>query len=94
MSDLTFEERREAQLNEPGWKGVAALKSMADKLAVNAGNGFGGCFVIVAPDGEIKELLMLNNSADLPMFWSLVQTAASIAIEELKDQNRQQFGRR
>jgi hypothetical protein len=74
--------------------GAAILRAMADKLDLNAANGFGGAFVIIPPDGEIKELLMLNNSQDLPVFWSLVQSTAQIAIAELQDNKPQGFGRR
>lgn len=94
MTDLTIEEHGRPIDNDPSFCGAKAMNKMADKLTLNASNGFGGCFVIVAPDGEIKELLMLNNNQDLASFWSLVHSTASIAIEELKDQTRQSFGRR
>ena len=76
--------------------GAAVLRAMAEKLDTNRENGFGGCFLLIPPDGTIKELMLLNNSPDLAMFWSLVQTTAQIALQELQDDQRQTttFGRR
>jgi hypothetical protein len=94
MSDLTPDERLAALQNDPAYRGAEVLRRMADKLALNASNGFGGAFVLIPPNGEIKELLMLNNSQDLAVFWSLVQTAATIAVNELKDKEQNAWGRR
>lgn len=75
-------------------KAADALNAMADKVRLNASNGYGGAFVIAAPDGTLQELLLLDNTQDLARFWSLVQSAAVMAIDELKDNTPKGFGRR
>lgn len=67
---------------------VEMLRGMADKIATNASNGFAGAFVIVPPDGEPHEMLLLNNAQSLVMFWSLVQATAKMAVEAIEEQER------
>lgn len=88
MSDL------EATEDKIPYKAADTLNAMADKVRLNASNGFGGAFVIAAPDGTLHELLLLDNTQDLARFWSLVQSAAVMAIAELQDTKPQGFGRR
>lgn len=71
---------------------VDMLSDMARKVALNATNGFAGVFVIVPPEGEPRELLLLNNTQHPAMFWSLVQTMAKMAIDDLEEQERQAGG--
>lgn len=84
----------ESAANKIPFKASGVLRAMADKVDLNASNGFGGAFVIAAPDGTLHELLLLDNTQDLARFWSLVQSAAVMAIAELQDNKPQGFGRR
>jgi hypothetical protein len=66
----------------------APFTDMASRLELNAGQGFGGAFVIVPPgtgDEEPKPhvLLMLNNADNPAMFWAALQTTAQIALQEI-----------
>jgi hypothetical protein len=67
---------------------VQAFRSMADKIATNIDNGFGGAFVIVAPDGAAHDLLVLDNAQNPAIFWSLVKTRAEIALAEAEAEQR------
>jgi hypothetical protein len=70
---------------------------MADRIKLNINDNFGGGFVIVDPSGDIKELLLLNNTKDLAMFWSTVRTIADMSIAEAEQASRgsgSAFGRR
>lgn len=68
---------------------VDMLVAAAEKVRANAENGFAGAFVIVPPAGEPKELLLLNNTGNLAMFWSLVMTTAQMVVSELQEEERQ-----
>lgn len=63
---------------------------MASRIEHNdlPGERFGGAFVIVDPEGNIKELLMLDNNQSPAMFWSNVKTIAEMAIAELEERQR------
>ena len=74
-----------------------AFREMADKIDLNSGNGFGGAFVISPPGSEAQTLLVLDNSQNPAIFWSLVKTRADIALAVIADAERQGqngFGRR
>lgn len=74
---------------------VAMMRGLADKISTNFGNGFAGAFVIVPPAGDAKELLLLNNTGDLAVFWSLLKTTADMALSDLADKDAQGWpGRR
>ena len=68
---------------------------MAIKIDHNVGSTFGGAAVIVAPDGDKVELLLLDASADPAQFWGTVSSRIEIILENYKDKVRQQraFGR-
>lgn len=68
---------------------AVAFKKMADRIERNwETDQFGGAFVIVDPEGNIKELLMLDNNQSPAMFWSNVKTIAEMAIAELEERQR------
>lgn len=73
---------------------AATFRSVADKIDLNASNGFAGAFVIAPPGAEPKELLLLNNVSDPAMFWSLVKSTAEMAMMEIEreEAQRQQSG--
>ena len=89
MSDLPAE--------TPQWS-IAAdlLRAMADKIDMNAKNGFAGAAVIIPPSGNCISSLILDKNADLALFWSSIQTRLQIALAEIEEANRQgqAFGRR
>ena len=72
-----------------------AFKEMAVKIDHNVHSTFGGAAVIVAPDGDKVELLLLDASADPAQFWGTVSSRIEIILENYKDKVRQQraFGR-
>jgi hypothetical protein len=67
---------------------AAPFRSIADKIELNAENDFGGAFVIMAPGADPQELLLLDNSQNPAIFWSLVQTRAQIALAQIEDAER------
>ena len=73
------------------------FRRLADKIDLNRDGGFAGAFVIMPPDGEVQELLVLDNAGNPAVFWSIVQTRAQIALAEIDEANRTGrggFGRR
>ena len=67
-----------------------AFKEMAIKIDHNANTTFGGAAVIVAPDGEKVELLLLDASADPAQFWGTVSSRIEIILDNYKDKMRNQ----
>lgn len=63
---------------------------MARKVMENATNGFGGALVIVPPEGNPVELLMVKAGSDPGMFWGLVKSLADQAMGDLEDAKRNQ----
>ena len=68
------------------------FRTMADKIDLNADNGFAGAFVIVAPNGDVEATLILDGKANDAAFWSIVTTKAQIAIAEAEANQQQQGG--
>jgi hypothetical protein len=65
---------------------------MAAQLRLNRDAKFGGAFLMVPPDGDPVELVLLGQ--DQPaIFWSSVKTLAEIALSAAEKTNRQGFGR-
>ena len=73
----------------------APFKEMAVKIDHNATSTFGGAAVIIAPDGEKIELLLLDASGDPAQFWGTIASRIEITVDAYKDKVRQQraFGR-
>jgi len=66
----------------------APFRKMADRVDLNAQEGFAGAFVVVPPEGDPVELLLLNNQKSPAMFWSLLKTTAEMQIAELEEKQR------
>ncbi len=69
---------------------------MSLRVTHNADEGFAGAFVIVPPQGDPVEMLVLNSTPNAAVFWSLLKTTAEMAIAEIEDKQRasQGFGYR
>lgn len=53
---------------------AAFFTAMAEEIARNGENGFGGAFVLVPPEGsDAKTALFLGNSCDISMFWGTLE---------------------
>ena len=78
----------DAPLPPPPPDHAAPFRRTADKIDLNVMNGFGGAFVIVAPDGTTHDLLILDSSATPAIFYSTLQTRVQIALAEIEDQQR------
>lgn len=72
----------------------APFKAMADQIDHNADGGFAGAFVIVEPGGEVKQMLLLNPSADPAIFWGAVKTIVDMALADLAQAQQGQYGNR
>lgn len=74
----------------------APFRAMAERIALNRAEGFGGAVVIVPAEGDPMEILFLDPKQDLAMFWSNIQTRCQIAISEIETLQRQNaaYGRR
>jgi hypothetical protein len=66
-----------------------SFRSMANKIDLNTSSGFAGAFVIVPPDGDPQDLLLLDSNANPAIFWSTLKTRVEIALAELDAQERQ-----
>lgn len=79
-------------------KACILLRKMADNIERNKDAGFGGCFVIVAPEngGDPISVLLLDPSQDPAQFWGLIGPKATIALQQINDTQRksQTFNRR
>ena len=84
-------EHREAELR------AHAFEDMARQIRLNKDAKFGGAFLLIQPGAttyeEMFRSLMLNQEQPA-IFWSAVQTLASMALQDLEKLQRQQgFGR-
>lgn len=64
------------------------FRRVAEKIEINKDNGFAGAFVIVPPQGEPQDMLLLDSSASPVIFWSTLKTRVDIALEELDEAER------
>jgi hypothetical protein len=75
-----------------------ALRRMADHVERNAGAGFGGCVVIVPPEGggDPIELLTICDTPDLTQFFGNISARITARVTELEllQQQRRAFGPR
>lgn len=74
----------------------APFDEMSARIAKNDPLDFAGAFVIVTPDGKAKSTLLLDNSQSAAAFWGLLQSTATIALQEIEDGERMgnSYGRR
>ena len=74
------------------------FRAMADAIEKNAEGSFGGCFVVVPPEGggDPLETLILDSKQDPAQFWNLLMTKCQIMLAELdqKQRSNASFGRR
>lgn len=66
------------------------LRTLADRLEANADRPFGGFFMIVPPNGESDEGLILEGKPDDAMFFGLVKAKLEMAVAAMESLLRQQ----
>jgi len=79
----------------PDWD--QPFSRMADKVVANLSNGFAGAAVIVLPNGETIEVLLLDSEASPALILSSVKTKIEIKVAEILEKERGTqtgFGRR
>ena len=65
---------------DPAEERAKLFDAMAAQIRLNAGAKFGGAFLMIPPDGDPVELVILGQ--DQPaIFWSSVKTLAQIALD-------------
>lgn len=75
-------------------KRAQLFEAMAERIRLNRDSKFGGAFLMVPPDGEPFESLMLAQD-EQSIFWAAVKTLADVAMAALEQSQRQQgFQRR
>ncbi len=78
-------------------RAAALLRALADECEKNDAERFGGCFFIMPPEGDPKDMLLLNRQASAAMYWGNLKSTADIALAELAEKERlgqSGFGRR
>jgi hypothetical protein len=66
--------------------------AMAERIRHNPSTEFGGAFVIVSPDGESRETLVLDSSSDSAQFFMVLQARIQTRLKEIEEKERVQFG--
>lgn len=64
------------------------FREMASRIERNASEDFGGAAVIIPPDGEAVEVLLLDSKRDASQFWSTVKTRVELALSEIQERER------
>lgn len=63
------------------------LREMADRMEKNGIQEFGGCFVVIPPQGgDPLKTLILDKNADVAQFWALLKTKCDIALASIDQQ--------
>lgn len=72
------------------------FREMADRMELNADGAFGGCFVVIDPNGNIIKTLILDSNQDPAQFWGVIKSKCDMALNGLDEQMRNAgaFGRR
>ena len=73
------------------------FSEMADRIIRNAGEMFGGAFVVVPPaeGGDSLSVLLLDTKTDPAQFWQMLLTKCQMMVGELDAKQRQSaFGGR
>jgi hypothetical protein len=79
----------EPRANDP----AKPFEAMAERIAQNASQPFGGAVVIVPPAGAAPiEMLMLDPASDLAMFWATIKTKIEILLATAEAEKRRQAG--
>jgi hypothetical protein len=74
------------------------LRDRADSIERNGNEAFGGCFVVIPPEGggEPVDVMVLDRRHDLAFFWNSVISKCQFELAAVEQQQRsgQGFGRR
>lgn len=73
------------------------LRDMATRIETNGGDSFGGCFVVLPPQGhEALSTLILDTKQDPAQFYGMLKTKCDIALAGIEEamRNAGGFGRR
>ncbi len=69
------------------------FQDMARRITDNMSHAFGGAVVILPPGStDSIEILMLDQHADLAMFWGTIRTKIDIALANAEAEKRRQSG--
>lgn len=80
--------------DEPKAPYASPFRDMAERvdLNINAGNNFGGAFVVVLPNGEVHHALILDSAENPAMFLGALSARVTIMAAELENAERQNSG--
>lgn len=71
------------------------LREMADRMEANGAEYFGGCFVVIPPQGgDAVKTLILDKAQDVAQFWALLKTKCDMALAGIDEQMRNVRGYR
>lgn len=74
------------------------FRDMAERIARNKGEEFGGALLVVSPDGSVLDFVLLGSKADIVAFWGAakvrVEIAAQDAIRREETAHQPAYGRR
>lgn len=69
------------------------LRDMAASIEANGASRFGGCFVVLPPQGyDSLSTLILDNNQDPAQFYGLLKTKCDIALAGIEEQMRNAGG--
>jgi hypothetical protein len=63
------------------------LRALADECDLNSYARFQGCFLVVPPEGDPKDLMLLSDTVTTVVFWANLKTMAEMAIREIDAEN-------
>ena len=70
------------------------FRDKADEIERNKDSTFGGAFLLVGPDGNSADALIVGQKPDEFMFWGLVKAKVEIALAEADQRQKAQRGYR
>jgi len=75
-------------IDKPKNPAAESLRRMADRIERNAADGFGGCVVIIPPEGAGApiEMLTICDQADIAQFYANINARVQARVSELQDQ--------
>jgi hypothetical protein len=72
-----------SQAHKDAEKRAAFFDAMAAQIRLNKDAKFGGAFVIVSPDLEDPNQMLILDQAEPGVFWAAVQTLAQQAVQAI-----------
>lgn len=83
-------------LNDPPENAfAAAFDAMSERIRRNRADDFGGAMLVVTPDGQVVDVLLIGSKPDAEHFWVTVRgklgEAADAAIAKLQNDQRLGF---